>query len=689
MHKVILATTLFYLLFNSPLVFSQSQNVQDFAFSLSSSEQTVIVKPGRTLVVKGNFSIPQGLTLKVHRGGLIKISKNSSLKFEGFFECGLHQAFIYEDETSEVDFGKSPISVVHPEWWYDKNENQEWSVAINRAFQSLGANNVGGVVKLSGRTYTTKKTIYFGQRRAGQNNNVIHTNSGRQLVGTTRFTTKISYDNPEGGAVIASHPTTHTTGMYDYISNGKIANLMIFSSNADRGIDFSGFSYSIFSDLNVIMRNPKGIAFYGQGNQGSSPYYNVFEKIHVNMGNFPHTRAFVLASGAWFGSSGPNGNFFHDIMRIAPAGIGFDIQAGNGNMFQNINMESLYDAGFAFGRFDDSQQEGIASGGDETELIDKKATWQNDQHNNKWVWITSGTGSGQARQIKKTSPNTLHIARKWTIPPDSTSCYVISWVFEGRVTSDSTSTTGDSYSLYDTFTDFGEMNHVNLGIQLIKDDTSTNRKLGSTYKGIFKTVAPWSGEVVPKSGDRYRIWPFKSIGNKITGIRVEGISGGPDFVELYPGASSNRIDKAYVSSIGKHIVLGGTGDHQNQIVPGRTVRLVFTLNKVGKHVKDVKMFPESRGIPQEIPVGGKAVITGIWMHSSAYRGGKAIAKVRAHSQEEILSINEICPITSFKGIENVSKVIGGGNGISVQLSTEDWSAENAAITVIVRAVLYE
>lgn len=91
---------------------------------------------------------------------------------------------------------------------------------------------------------------------------------------------------------------------------------------------------------------------------------------------------------------------------------------------------------------------GMATGGTTTTLVDasmgvERAEWATNQWANYWVYITSGTGEGQIRQITSNTGTTLTWSSAGTAP-DATSRYLIIGFDAGTATSGGASTLTDS-----------------------------------------------------------------------------------------------------------------------------------------------------------------------------------------------------------------------------------------------------
>lgn len=90
--------------------------------------------------------------------------------------------------------------------------------------------------------------------------------------------------------------------------------------------------------------------------------------------------------------------------------------------YAQSEIENMYKT--KFGHVDDS---GTATAGGASTLTDSGASteWTTDLWAGWVVWIYSGTGNGQYRQIASNTTTVLTVSRAWDITPDSTSKYRI------------------------------------------------------------------------------------------------------------------------------------------------------------------------------------------------------------------------------------------------------------------------
>lgn len=260
-----------------------------------------------------------------------------------------------------------------------------------------------------------------------------------RLVGDGFYVTRIHYVNASGGiAVSGDSAKTASLNNYRYcgiegISFGPdITNAAAAANDPDIVLDITSFSYSTF-DVAVQTVRTNGVCMYGQGNAGTSPYYNrisgYFFGGDVGGTNFTQT-GIKFAQGAWpGGSNGPNANIVKGIGRAAALDILIDLQAGTGNMFSEISGESITTAYWRL-NYNAAVDSGTSSGsGTSTVFNDTAKSWTTNQYVNGAVKITGGTGAGQVRMIASNTATQLSVRDAWAVVPDNTSTYEI---YEGK-----------------------------------------------------------------------------------------------------------------------------------------------------------------------------------------------------------------------------------------------------------------
>lgn len=247
--------------------------------------------------------------------------------------------------------------------------------------------------------------------------------NGACLRGRGIGNTTVEFVNAAGGTAFAGAVSTSVTitncEMSDFSIAGNAA-----GTSASIGVDLTTFAYSIFR-LSIQTRRVNGICYYGQGNTGSSPYYNRIEGYLFGGADYTQT-GIKFAQGAWAGgSNGANANMIGPIYRGASLQYLIDLQAGNGNMFSNISGESIGD-GYLRLNFNAAEASGTSSGSNTmSTLNDTTKTWTANQYVGYGVKITSGTGSGQTRTVKNNTATSLGLNHAWGVKPDATSVYAL------------------------------------------------------------------------------------------------------------------------------------------------------------------------------------------------------------------------------------------------------------------------
>lgn len=233
--------------------------------------------------------------------------------------------------------------------------------------------------------------------------------------------TELEFYNAAGGTGIAGHVTNTSV-----ISWCDIRDMALISSGAgtdpDKYIDMTTMSYSHI-DLTIQTKRANAAAIYGEGNSGSSPYYNHIEG--ALFGNSSTQTGICFAAGAWSGgSNGPNGNIIGPIRRAAALDIAIDIQAGNGNMISNVNAESIGTAHVRLNYQAAATETGTSSGSNTMDVLnDSSKSWSTNAYVNYGVKITAGTGSGQVRIVGSNTGTQLVLKQAWGVLPDNTSTY--------------------------------------------------------------------------------------------------------------------------------------------------------------------------------------------------------------------------------------------------------------------------
>ena len=271
------------------------------------------------------------------------------------------------------------------------------------SFTTYGTVDIFGSMKITG-------TIYLKR-------------SGMCIIGRGIGNTFVEFVNAAGGTAFAGHVTDTSVITDCEISGFSLAGTAAGTS-ASIGVDITTMSYSRI-DLSIQTKRANGVCIYGEGNSGSSPYYNTISGYLFGTTDYTQT-GIHFAGGAWAGgSNGPNANTIGPINRAAAMGTLVNIESGNGNTFHDIGGESIGNYYFKLNS-NTAVITGTSTGSNTmSSLINTAAAWGVNDYVNHSVKITSGAGSGQVRRIKNNTATILSIDNPWGEMPDATSAYSI------------------------------------------------------------------------------------------------------------------------------------------------------------------------------------------------------------------------------------------------------------------------
>jgi hypothetical protein len=187
-----------------------------------------------------------------------------------------------------------------------------------------------------------------------------------------------------------------------------------------------------------------------------------------------------------------------DVWYILPATQGIFTAAGNDCSIERTTENSSI------------WERGTATGGTTTTLINAShgvdvASWKVNEWANYWVYIYSGTGAGQIRQIASNTGNTLTWATAGTAPT-STSRYLITGFDAGTATSGGASTITDSTKSWavDRWKNYAVRIMAGTGAGQIKPIAS-NTSTALTVVGTWATT-PDNTSVFSIQGDPNKIY---------------------------------------------------------------------------------------------------------------------------------------------------------------------------------------
>lgn len=280
---------------------------------------------------------------------------------------------------------------------------------------------------------TTGLTVFLPRGTYKITSTIFLRRSGVHIVGTGPGSTEIKYTNAAGGIVFSGDTNTYNSlAQYESCS---LENFEVIRSDPNQTtaattdpqivVDLTSFSYSYFNIEAQTVR-PYATIFYGQGNNGQSPYYNHIESTGLFGGPDYTQRAFGFEGGAWTGgSSGPNANMIGPITRAASLATVVDLKVGQGNMFSQISAESVAGTFILLGG-NGAVATGTSSGSNTSiTLEDSTKSWTTNQFVNGAVQITGGAGSGQIRRIASNTSTQITLNWPWATIPDATSQYAV------------------------------------------------------------------------------------------------------------------------------------------------------------------------------------------------------------------------------------------------------------------------
>lgn len=295
------------------------------------------------------------------------------------------------------------------------------TIDITAAIQkAIDSSNEGLTVLLPRGTGLVTGTIYLRRNKV-------------RIVGQGPGVSKLKYSNVLGG-VMFSGDTNKNSSLLTY-SSCALENFEVVSSgsaetDASIIVDLTSFSYSHFN-IEAQTRRAGAAIYYGQGNAGTSPYFNHIESTGLFGGADYSQDAFRFHGGAWTGgSNGPNANIIGPITRAASLNNIVDMRAGLQNQFSNINGESIAGTYFLLGG-QGAVSMGTSSGANgQVSLKDTSKAWTANAFVGGAVQITSGPGAGQIRTIASNSATELTLHEPWATVPTEASLYS---VFELKV----------------------------------------------------------------------------------------------------------------------------------------------------------------------------------------------------------------------------------------------------------------
>lgn len=374
---------------------------------ITNNESTIIID--RPIYLNSDVTINnKNITLKFINDGKLVLNYGAVLTINCKISAEIKQIF---DIVNGNIQGSINIEKLYPEWFGAFGDG-----VGDDTYPIQYCLNLGSVTQLLDKEYRITNTLYLN------NNNVV-------LQGVSQDSTKIIYDNTTSvGSIISANINTHIAGLYTYINNCRVENLTLFSTSATVGLDITGFSHSIFSNLKISITGNNKRLIYGCCHNGNSPYYNTLSNILL-IGDNSTTSGTSGSIGICFDPgdldsvfNGPKYNEITNIVNSSYLDYFVHIKSGNDNLFLNLSSESIQVAHYSLNNVP-FEESGTATSGTSNTLQDSAKSWTTGQFKDYCVKITGGTGAGQERRIVNNDATSLTIDSLWTVVPDGTSTY--------------------------------------------------------------------------------------------------------------------------------------------------------------------------------------------------------------------------------------------------------------------------
>lgn len=226
---------------------------------------TLIFPTGAYVV--GDLDFPARCEVRFQKGASLHIGPNSRVAFHGQVNAGTWQIF---SGPGSVKFEQVSERAVLPQWWGAASDyyNDDGSVnphatdsapAFQAALNSLPdvlGNTMpeGGLIRVPPGGYKLGADI------------MVKANS--TTIQGDALSSQLIFTGWGGSGISFKH------GPSDFLHYCLIRNLSMYSATVDRVLDISGASYGLFDNLVIESKKDNSSCIYGQGDNGSSPYYN-------------------------------------------------------------------------------------------------------------------------------------------------------------------------------------------------------------------------------------------------------------------------------------------------------------------------------------------------------------------------------------------------------------------------------
>lgn len=214
----------------------------------------------------------------------------------------------------------------------------------------------------------------------------------------------------------------------DLINRARFKEFTIDTNSTDgaKAFDFTNFSYSSWTRVNLIIKGNNTRGFYATGREpGQGPYFNRFEQCDIQMDNGIGGSPTAGSVGIFLdklvvtdeASKGPNANTWNG-GRISSGDRNIVVKSGFGNTFRDVIHELARIYSYQFGDGVATQTGTITSDGTANQLIDASKTWGSNSFAGGTVCITANVGAGQCRLMtSNTTGGTITLAENWRTLP--------------------------------------------------------------------------------------------------------------------------------------------------------------------------------------------------------------------------------------------------------------------------------
>ena len=279
----------------------------------------------------------------------------------------------------------------------------------------------------------TGKTVYIPSGLYKVTSSLQLTKDGQILYGDGRYNqTRIKWGGSTNDTVIEQNNTT--LKWHCVVRDLRIE----FNADGMTGIDWSNCSYGAIENVNIdgYGNNVVGVRLKGKGATGDRPYYNNFRQVDIASNNIGGVTS---GSIGWYGQrdespiepgnfNGPNANQWFG-GRCSGMDKAFCFEDAIGNSFFGCITESVKVSHFEFGvaapYYPAIGGAAVFAATVNTLTDNSSIPMTANQYVNGMLYILSGAGAGQYRQIITNTTSVFTVYPYWDVVPDNTSTYQI------------------------------------------------------------------------------------------------------------------------------------------------------------------------------------------------------------------------------------------------------------------------